>query len=67
MPNTIRPASRDDLHAVEQIVHEAYVMYVNRIGKPSGPMLDDYRKRIRAHEVWVMLDDNNPIGVLAVC
>lgn len=66
MPGPIRPASIDDLPAVERIVHDAYVKYVERIGKPPGPMLDDYRKHIQAHEVWAILDNNDVVGVLVL-
>lgn len=33
MPGPIRPASIDDLPAVERIVHDAYVKYISRMGK----------------------------------
>jgi ribosomal protein S18 acetylase RimI-like enzyme len=66
MPNTIRSASIDDLRAVEQIVHDAYAKYVERMGKPPGPMLDDYRKHIQANEVWMMFDDDTAVGVLVL-
>jgi GNAT superfamily N-acetyltransferase len=29
-------------------------------------MLDDYRQRIQAHEVWLYLDDKNIVGVLVL-
>ena len=45
----IRPADAADLPAVERIVRAAYTMYIARIGKPPGPMLDDYAALIRAH------------------
>ena len=47
-------------------MHDAYTGYVERIGKPPGPMLDDYRRHIRAHEVWVTLDSENVVGVLVL-
>lgn len=49
----IRPADADDLPSVERIVRDAYTKYIARIGKPPGPMLDDYAALIRAHNVWV--------------
>ncbi len=66
MPGPIRPASIDDLPAVERIVHDAYVKYISRTGKNPRPMLDDYRQRIRAHEIWVTLDNNVVVGVLVL-
>ncbi len=49
----IRPADATDLATVERIVRDAYTKYIARIGKPPGPMLDDYAALIRAHQVWV--------------
>jgi ribosomal protein S18 acetylase RimI-like enzyme len=66
MPGPIRPASIDDLPAVERIVHDGYVKYISRMGKNPRPMLDDYRQRIRAHEIWVTLDNNVVVGVLVL-
>ncbi len=50
----IRPADAADLPAVQRIVNDAYTKYIARIGKPPGPMNDDYAALIRAHQVWVM-------------
>ncbi len=50
---SIRPADAADLPAVERIVRDAYTMYIARIGKKPGPMLDDYAALIRAQCVWV--------------
>ena len=49
----IRPADAADLPTVERIVRDAYGMYIARIGKPPGPMLDDYAALVRSHNVWV--------------
>ena len=49
----IRPADAADLPAVQRIVQAAYAKYIARIGKPPGPMLDDYAALIRGHNVWV--------------
>ena len=64
MAGIIRPASIDDLPEIQRIVHDAYIKYVDRIGKPPAPMLDDYRKHILAHEAWVMLNGTDVTGVL---
>ena len=60
----IRPADAADLAVVERIVRDAYTKYVERIGKPPGPMLDDYRARIRAHQAWVLEADGSVAGVI---
>jgi len=38
----IRSADTADVPVIEQIVHDAYQHYIARMGKPPGPMLDDY-------------------------
>jgi GNAT superfamily N-acetyltransferase len=50
----IRSAIPDERAAVETIVHEAYAVYVERIGRPPGPMLDDYATLIAAGAVSVL-------------
>ena len=40
--------------------------YIARIGKPPGPMLDDYREVIQQHHVLVLTEGTNIIGVLVL-
>ena len=61
----IRPADIADLAAIARIVAAAYTKYIERIGKPPGPMLDDYAALIRAHAVWVTDDLSGLIVLLA--
>jgi ribosomal protein S18 acetylase RimI-like enzyme len=49
----IRSARIADRAAVEEIVRAAYAPHIERIGKPPGPMLDDYGKRIAEGAVSV--------------
>ena len=44
----IRAATADDVSAITQIVGQAYRHYIARIGKPPGPMHDDYAARVFA-------------------
>ena len=60
----IRPADAADLPAIERIVRDAYTKYIERIGKPPGPMLDDYRAHIRAHAAWVLEAEKKVTGVI---
>src|SRR5438045_6561273 len=62
----IRRARAADLEAVEAIVAAAYSPYVDRIGKPPGPMLDDYAALIEAGMVSVLQDDSGAITALVV-
>lgn len=43
----IRGARAEDRKPIEALVRAAYSVYIDRIGKPPGPMLDVFmRKRI---------------------
>lgn len=50
---SIREAAPADAAAVQACVEAAYSRYIERIGKPPGPMLDDYDAVIRQHTVFV--------------
>ena len=41
-----RPARPEDAPAIHQLVQEAYSHYVARMGRPPGPMPDDYGRRV---------------------
>ncbi|MFL9857416.1 GNAT family N-acetyltransferase [Paraburkholderia madseniana] len=43
-----------DLQAIEEIVRQAYSPYISRIGRPPGPMLDDYEVLIGEGRVYVV-------------
>ena len=62
----IRPANSRDLPAMTRIVAGAYQKYVARIGKPPGPMLDDYAVHIRNHAVWVAEVDGAAAGLIVL-
>jgi ribosomal protein S18 acetylase RimI-like enzyme len=62
----IRPASDADLAAVERLVKDAYGKYVARIGKPPGPMLDDYRALIGQRAVWLLSAGDEIAGMLVL-
>ena len=62
----IRRATAADVSAIERIVHDAYTKYITRIGKPPGPMLDDYAARVAAGEVSVCADGDQVAGILVL-
>jgi GNAT superfamily N-acetyltransferase len=62
----IRPATPADLAAVRMVVDAAYGHYVQRIGKPPGPMLDDYARRIAERQAWVLEDGAHIVGILVL-
>jgi GNAT superfamily N-acetyltransferase len=62
----IRGAQPVDRAAVERIVRDAYGIYVERIGKPPGPMLDDYAALIADGVVSVLEDADGTIAAIIV-
>lgn len=63
---TIRPADAADVPAIERIVVASYTKYIARIGKPPGPMGDDYASLVRAHAVWVAQDASGIAGLIVL-
>ena len=62
----IRAATAADVPAISNIVHQAYKNYIARIGKPPGPMLDDYAARVSEDAVWVLQDGPAIAGILVL-
>jgi len=62
----LRTAGPDDRAEIEAIVEAAYSPYVERIGKPPGPMLDNYAKLIEADAVSVLDDPDGTIAAIIV-
>ena len=62
----IRRALPADREAVEAIVEAAYSPYVARIGKPPGPMLDDYGALIGQDAVSVVEDATGRLAAIIV-
>ena len=54
---TLRPAEPPDSPAIASCVCEAYIHYIERIGKQPGPMLEDYSDVIRESMVHVAVND----------
>ena len=62
----IRSARIEDATGITECVGAAYRHYIDRIGKPPGPMLDDYREVVQLHRVLVLADGPNIVGVLVL-
>jgi ribosomal protein S18 acetylase RimI-like enzyme len=61
----IRLATSADRGTVESIVRDAYSIYLDRMDKPPGPMLDDYAALIADGDMSV-LDDAGGIRAIIV-
>lgn len=62
----LRPATVSDVTAIKRCVHEAYAQYVERIGEPPGPMLDDYRQVVRDRRVFVIESSGEIAGAVVL-
>jgi len=62
----IRPATAADVQAITECVHAAYRHYVERIGKPPGPMLEDYAQVMQEREVSVAERAGTVLGVVVL-
>lgn len=63
----MRPATEKDVAAVTTCVHNAFRHYIERIGRKPGPMLLDYEKEIREHQVFVGEYKEQIVGTLVLC
>ena len=59
-------ARHHDAGVVRDVVDAAYTHYIARIGKPPGPMLDDYGRRIADGQTWVIEDAGRIVGVVVL-
>jgi GNAT superfamily N-acetyltransferase len=62
----IRAATAADAPAIVDIVDQAYRHYVARMGKPPGPMLDDYAARVLEGAVWVIEEGPAIAGIIVL-
>jgi len=62
----IRAATAADASVIGQIVKQAYRHYIPRIGKPPGPMLDDYAARVSEGVVWVIEEGAAIAGIIVL-
>jgi GNAT superfamily N-acetyltransferase len=65
-PYSFRPANEGDAPGVTACVDAAYRHYVERIGKPPGPMTEDYAKVIRERRVTVAESCGKITGILVL-
>jgi ribosomal protein S18 acetylase RimI-like enzyme len=62
----IRAATAADVSVIGQIVEQAYRHYIPRIGKPPGPMLDDYAARVSDGVVSVIDEGAAIAGIIVL-
>ena len=62
----LRPAQASDAAAITRCVEAAYSPYIERIGEPPGPMLDDYLQVVRDHRVFVVEGGGRIAGAMVL-
>lgn len=60
----LRRASLEDAPAIRELVNEAFAGYIPLIGREPLPMTADHADLILHHEVWVLEERSEIIGVL---
>jgi hypothetical protein len=62
----IRLATQYDVDEITACVANAYSMYIPRLGRPPGPMLESYSDVIASKDVFVAEKSGIIIGVLVL-
>ena len=62
----IRRAVSADANDIASCVKAAYEHYIVRMGKPPGPMLDDYDEVVKSHHVTVAEHEGEIVGALVL-
>lgn len=62
----LRPATAADAPAIARCVEAAYSHYIERIGEPPGPMLDDYPQVVRDYRVFVVESGGEIAGAIVL-
>ena len=62
----LRRAGPEDVPSITACVCEAYVHYIERIGKRPGPMLEDFADTVSEHQVHVAVADGSVVGAIVL-
>jgi ribosomal protein S18 acetylase RimI-like enzyme len=63
---TVRRAGPADVPALYLVVHEAYLLYVPRIGRMPAPMTADYSAAVRSSQAWVAEAAGQIVGLIVL-
>ncbi|KAA0112823.1 GNAT family N-acetyltransferase [Mycolicibacterium sp. P9-22] len=61
-----RRATAADRPAVQRLVDAAFTPYIERIGRPPGPMTADYARALADSQVWVVDGDGRLDAVMVL-
>jgi ribosomal protein S18 acetylase RimI-like enzyme len=63
---TVRRATTADVPALYVVVHDAYLLYVPRIGRMPAPMTADYSAAVQSGQAWVAEADGQVLGLVVL-
>jgi ribosomal protein S18 acetylase RimI-like enzyme len=63
---SLRRATAADVATLKELVQAAYGHYVERLGRPPRPMLDDYAEHVRGQRVTVAEREGQILGLLVL-
>jgi ribosomal protein S18 acetylase RimI-like enzyme len=62
----LRPATAADVPRLTELVQAAYGHYVERLGGPPRPLIDDYANVVRDHQVTVAESAGEILGLVVL-
>ncbi len=63
---TVRRATPADVPALYLVAHEAYLLYVPRIGRMPAPMTADYSAAVQSGQAWVAVAVGEVVGLIVL-
>ncbi len=63
---SLRPATEADVDRLTEIARAAYGHYMERMGAPPRPLVDDYAEVVRDFDVTVAARDGAVVGLLVL-
>jgi ribosomal protein S18 acetylase RimI-like enzyme len=62
----IRPGTDAEIEPARELAQAAYRVYIPRMGKPPGPMLDDYALRQRLGQLYAAAIGEEIVGIAVI-
>ncbi|MCZ2248043.1 MAG: GNAT family N-acetyltransferase [Bacteroidia bacterium] len=63
---SIRKASLNDVEDISALTDAAYTKYIPLIGRKPQPMTADYSKMVVENSIWLLIVENQSVGVLVL-
>jgi ribosomal protein S18 acetylase RimI-like enzyme len=66
MQLTLQKANQFDVPDIIRLTDAAYEKYISRIGRKPQPTTADYAAMLETHDIWLMRQDHEIIGLLVL-